>query len=436
MRPAALRRRAVGAGGGGARARGRGAHRRRAGEVGAAARDARGAARAHRHAVRRPPRAGQGRVPCHLLEGPGPRRASVPSQRRTQARERPATVREWACEGRSACAQTGAAAVLPPAHTVCPVSAACVHARGATPPILGRCQIRPLFAAACYAAKPRAPVRRAAEALARMADSSRTWQDVRGIAEREMRAAGAGPDAPLGRFLALGERIVRLNALLQCAPGIPPRAPAAARALLVARGEGAGRAAGARCGVCTWGAFPLVLGLKLKCSCHGDEGPALICADQRGRAILYAGWRTAAISRDRQPGAEPLCGAQALAADVRVRAGLAAQRGQRRARGRARWRARAAARAGAARGRRLRVRLRDGRRRRAGRDAAQPLAAPPARLTPQEQQPVRPFGTPVRGGRMRSPSVVSVSFIANVQHTVCKRPCPTLLQTGWRALGA
>ena len=60
--------------------------------------------------------------------------------------------------------------------------------------------------------------RRAAEALARMADSNRTWQDVHGIAEREMRAAGAGPDASLRRFLALGERIVRLSALLQCAP--------------------------------------------------------------------------------------------------------------------------------------------------------------------------------------------------------------------------
>lgn len=65
-----------------------------------------------------------------------------------------------------------------------------------------------------------------------MVDSSRTWQDVRGIAEREMRAAGAGPDAPLRRFLALGERIVRLNVLLQCAPclsysaiGIRPQVP-------------------------------------------------------------------------------------------------------------------------------------------------------------------------------------------------------------------
>ncbi|KAK9846619.1 hypothetical protein WJX81_007767 [Elliptochloris bilobata] len=56
---------------------------------------------------------------------------------------------------------------------------------------------------------------RAAEALARMADSNRTWQDVHGIAEREMRAAGAGPDAPLRRFLALGGRIVRLSALLE-----------------------------------------------------------------------------------------------------------------------------------------------------------------------------------------------------------------------------
>ena len=213
--------------------------------------------RRERIATRCADRRAQDRAGCHVIywkaQAPGARACPLSDARKRV--ERPATVREWACEGRSACAQTGAAAVLPPAHTVCPVSAACVHARGATPPILGRCQIRPLFAAACYAAKPRAPVRRAAEALARMADSSRTWQDVRGIAEREMRAAGAGPDAPLGRFLALGERIVRLNALLQCAPGIPPRAPAAARALLVARGEGAGRAAGARCGVCTWGCF-------------------------------------------------------------------------------------------------------------------------------------------------------------------------------------
>jgi len=198
---------------------------------------------------------------------------------------------------------------------------------------------------------PGPPARRAAEALARMADSSRTWQDVRGIAEREMRAAGAGPDAPLRRFLALGERIVRLNALLQCAPR-------ARRARLA--GWASGRAAGV-CGMCLVGAFPFVLGLERPGPL--DEGPAFTVplnepapshATQAGAPLPSAAIGDLELSR--AWGAGTRCGRQracwphsaAAAARQRPSAAPRARRRPRRRRARApamgptpRWAARA-----------------------------------------------------------------------------------------------